>query len=96
MESYLVDGVAINGVSGAPAFFIDPKTSELKICGVISNYYPNRSTGEALPGLSMIRSVMTYRETLKSLKTIDEANEKAREQQLQMKSDSNSVESIKK
>ena len=87
IQSYLVDGVAINGVSGAPAFFIDHRTNELKICGVISNYYPNRATGEVLPGLSMIRSVETYQETLKSLKSIDEANEKAKEEQLQIQSD---------
>lgn len=82
IQSYLVDGVAINGVSGAPAFFIDSKSSELKICGVISNYFPNRATGEVLPGLSMIRSVETYQETLKNLKSVDEASEKAKEQQL--------------
>ena len=39
---YLVDGVAINGVSGGPAFYF-PKddSSEVKICGVISAYTPN-------------------------------------------------------
>ena len=79
IDSYLVDGVAINGVSGAPAFFIDKKTFELKICGVISNYFPNKSTGDSLPGLSMIRSVTTYKERLENLKSIDEARKKAEE-----------------
>jgi hypothetical protein len=79
IDSYLVDGVSINGVSGAPAFFIDKNTSELKICGVISNYFPNKSTGESLPGLSMIRSVTIYKERLENLKSIDEARRKNEE-----------------
>mgnify|MGYP001615140802 CR=1 FL=1 len=79
IDSYLVDGVAINGVSGAPSFFIDKKTFELKICGVISNYFPNKSTGDSLPGLSMIRSVTIYKERLENLKSIDEARKKAEE-----------------
>lgn len=79
LDSYLVDGVAINGVSGAPAFFIDKKTLELKICGVISNYFPNKSTGDSLPGLSMIRSVTIYKDRLENLKSIDEARKKSSE-----------------
>ncbi|MEI6352828.1 MAG: serine protease [Candidatus Nomurabacteria bacterium] len=77
MDSYLVDGVAINGVSGAPAFFIDKNSSELKICGVISNYFPNKSTGDSLPGLSMIRSVTVYKQRLENLQSMDEARRKA-------------------
>jgi hypothetical protein len=82
--SYLVDGVAIHGVSGSPAFYIDEKTGDPKICGVISDYFPNRSTGQSLPGLSKIRSVEPYQATLSGLKSIDEAAEKAQEQQVKV------------
>ena len=40
-ESYLIDGVAINGVSGAPAFSDDPE-----LCGVLTAYIPNMAMGE--------------------------------------------------
>jgi hypothetical protein len=50
---YLVDGVAINGVSGGPAF-----TREGAIVGIVSSYLPNwidKTT--ALPGLVTLVSV---------------------------------------
>jgi len=70
-ESYLVDGVAINGVSGGPAF-ADFGT----IIGVVTAYMPNLSRGQALPGLCVVRSVAQYQETLKHIKTLTEAEEK--------------------
>src|SRR5207249_3693912 len=52
-SAYLVDGVAINGVSGGPAFHIlDNETDPIVVMGVVSAYVPNRATGEVLPGLS--------------------------------------------
>lgn len=75
--AYLVDGVAINGVSGGPAFFHHPEGP--KICGVISAYLPNRATGEIMPGVSVVRSVAPYQNMLKNLKTFEEAEEKAEE-----------------
>src|SRR5580704_15440278 len=44
-DSYFIDGVAINGVSGGPVFahvtFDDDPTGKLRVIGVISAYYPN-------------------------------------------------------
>lgn len=71
--SYLVDGVVINGVSGGPAFFIDESSNEIKVCGVITAYMPNRAYGDSLPGLSIVRDVEPYREELERLKSIPEA-----------------------
>ena len=51
-HAYLIDGVAINGVSGGPLLIVD-ETYNIQIAGLISAYYPNRATGEALPGLSI-------------------------------------------
>ncbi len=79
-HSYLIDGVAINGVSGGPAFYLEEGTDQLKICGVISNYFPNRATGETLPGMSMMRSVEPYHADLAALRSFDEARGKAEEQ----------------
>ena len=80
-DSYLVDGIAINGVSGGPAFFVRTKTGNMEICGVISAYIPNRLTGETLPGLCIVRSVEPYQEVLKDLRSLDEAAQKAKEQE---------------
>lgn len=78
-DYYLVDGVAINGVSGGPAFHINSSTDEVKICGVVSAYRPNRIYGEAHPGLSKICSVEPFHETLNKLNSKEEAQEKAKE-----------------
>ena len=42
-KGYLVDGVAINGVSGGPAFH--GRTDSVSLAGVVSAYIPNQSTG---------------------------------------------------
>lgn len=54
-DAYLVDGVAINGVSGGPAF-----TSPLRIIGIVTAYIPGRTTRGPLPGVALIRSIMPY------------------------------------
>lgn len=79
-DSYLVDGVAINGVSGGPVFHLDSNSNEPKFSGVISAYKANRTTGEALPGLCIVRSVEPYQNTLRDLKTLEEAKEKEEEE----------------
>src|SRR5262245_57195139 len=43
-SSYLVDGVAINGVSGGPAFQSSPGEKGATVIGVVSAYIPNRAT----------------------------------------------------
>jgi len=63
--AYLVDGVAINGVSGGPAF-----EEYGDIVGFVTAYIPNRATGEALPGVSLIRSIAPYMEWFDELKKI--------------------------
>ena len=49
---YFIDGVAIEGVSGGPAFFYRSAEPEgIRILGSVTAYNPNRLKGEALPGL---------------------------------------------
>lgn len=57
-KRYLVDGVAINGVSGGPTFRCLADKPEL--IGIVSAYIPNRSTGEPLPGVAVIQDVTQY------------------------------------
>ena len=73
-EAYLVDGVAINGVSGGPAFI-----PEKMLIGVVAAYIPNRATGEPLPGLAVVRGVGQFHEVAESFRSLDEA--KAQETQ---------------
>jgi hypothetical protein len=70
-HAYLVDGVTINGVSGGPALFLMPDRTV--VVGVVSAYIANRATGETLPGLSVIRDVSQFHETIRLVRSIDEA-----------------------
>jgi hypothetical protein len=72
--SYLVDGVAINGVSGGPAFWAVGKAPLL--VGILSAYIPNRATGETLPGLCVVRDPKHLHEVVGKLKSIDDARNK--------------------
>ncbi len=74
-RAYLVDGVAINGVSGGPAFHV-LGGQKLVVVGVVSAYIPNRATGEALPGLSVVRDVVQFQALAKQFASIKEAKEK--------------------
>jgi hypothetical protein len=75
-REYLVDGVAINGVSGGPAFWNGG--GRVTLIGVMSAYIANRATGETLPGLTVIQNVHQFHEVAKVFKNVDEAkkNEK--------------------
>ena len=60
-DEILVDGTAINGVSGGPVFCATPRG--LRIVGSLSAYLPNvvdqRTT---LPGLSVINDISAHRD----------------------------------
>jgi hypothetical protein len=73
-EFYFVDGVAINGVSGGPAFYVGDD-GELQVIGIVSAYVPNRSTGAQLPGLCVIRDVASVQGMIKELKSVEQAKE---------------------
>lgn len=75
-SKYLVDGVAINGISGGPVFYLTTDNDPV-ILGVISAYISN-TTGET-PGLSLVSSIEPYQDMLFNLKSLDEAKEKAEE-----------------
>ncbi|MCP2210605.1 S1 family peptidase [Bradyrhizobium diazoefficiens] len=72
-KGYLIDGVAINGVSGGPVFHC-PSPGEVQIIGCVSAYHANRATGEALPGLLRAQDVSHFRGVAERIRNIDEAN----------------------
>lgn len=74
-HAYLIDGVAINGVSGGPVLYSTP-TDGIQIIGSISAYIVNRATGEALPGLSVAQDVSHLHETATQIKNLDEARKR--------------------
>lgn len=79
-HSYLIDGVAINGVSGGPVIY-STDAEGVQIIGSISAYVSNRATGEALPGLSIARDVSYFHDMISNIKSWDEASKQKAEQQ---------------
>lgn len=74
-HSYLIDGVAINGVSGGPVLYSATEDAEgLQIVGTISAYVSNRATGTVLPGLSVARDVSHFHDTISTIRNLDEAS----------------------
>jgi len=74
-KAYLIDGVAINGVSGGPVLY-STGTEGVQIVGIVSAYQANRATGEALPGLLIAQDVSHFHDVASQIKSIDEANRK--------------------
>lgn len=79
-EKYLIDGVAIHGVSGGPVVALT-KTDGVQIVGIVSAYMANRIHGDALPGLLYAQDVSYFHETIEKIKTMDEAQRKKQEEQ---------------
>jgi len=74
MDTYLVDGVVIHGVSGGPAFCI--VGGKVTLIGVVSAYIANRATGESLPGLSVVTNVVQFQELSRRFKSVKEAKKR--------------------
>ena len=75
-HGYLIDGVAINGVSGGPVVSYLPEKKTIQIVGTVSAYAPNRATGDTLPGLSVAQDISHFHESIAKIKSLDEANKK--------------------
>jgi hypothetical protein len=81
-DSYLIDGVAINGVSGGPVFS-ELKDATPELIGVVSSYMANRRSGESLPGLLQAQDLTAFHDHIQKLKSLDEAKEKEKEHEAQ-------------
>jgi Trypsin-like peptidase domain len=86
-HSYLIDGVAINGVSGGPVVYSTPADG-VQIVGAISAYRANRASGGTLPGLSVARDVSHFHQIASRVKSLDDA----RHVQAAQKADSPAIE----
>ncbi len=81
-DSYLIDGVAINGVSGGPVFAYATDKPPV-ILGTVSAYLPNRVRGDALPGLVSAQDVTTFHEVIATMTTLDEGRRRQKEAEQQ-------------
>lgn len=68
--TYLVDGVAVNGVSGGPAFHVDENGRPM-LLGVVSAYLPNKAAGGSLPGLSVVQHIGHLEKWVRSLRSLE-------------------------
>ena len=73
-RQYLVDGVAINGVSGGPAFCL--RGSELEGIGVVTAYIPNLAapSSGALPGVAAVQDVSEFYSIVQEFRNLDESS----------------------
>lgn len=78
LKAYLIDGVAINGVSGGPVIY-STTTDGVQFVGVMTAYRANRASGAPLPGLSFAQDVSHFHGVIQQIRSIDEANRKKRE-----------------
>jgi hypothetical protein len=85
-HGYLIDGVAINGVSGGPVIY-STETDGVQIVGTISAYVSNKATGDTLPGLSIARDVSHFHDTISTIKSLDEAREQKQKQPQEQQAD---------
>lgn len=76
-KAYLIDGVAINGVSGGPVLY-PTKAEGVQIVGIVSAYRANRLGAESLPGLSIAQDVSHFHDVIQHIKSIDEAQKEKR------------------
>lgn len=77
-RTYLIDGVAINGVSGGPVLY-SSQAAGVQIVGTISAYRANPVSGGTLPGLAFVQDVSHFHDVALRVRSIDEANRKKQE-----------------
>jgi len=83
-SAYLIDGVAINGVSGGPVFYLEA-TDGVQFVGIVSAYRINRQSGEALPGLLIAQDVSHAHNIIEHMNSFDEAKRKKAEEEAKKK-----------
>ena len=75
-KRYFIDGVAINGISGGPAFRLYDDNDDIRFIGVVSAYISNRATGESLPGVAVVQDVTQLYDVTKRIKSFEVAKKK--------------------
>lgn len=77
-NGYLIDGVAINGVSGGPVIY-STDADGAAIVGVMTEYRANRRGADTLPGLSFAQDVSHFHKVIAEASDLDKAKEQAKE-----------------
>jgi hypothetical protein len=77
-RTYLIDGVAISGVSGGPVLYTS-QTEGVQIVGTISAYRAGTAGGGTTPGLAFAQDVSHFHDVVGRVRSIDEANRKKQE-----------------
>jgi hypothetical protein len=72
-NAYLIDGVAINGVSGGPVIFIDQE-DRVKVVGTVSAYRINKTTGDALPGLLIAQDLSLFHDIITHIRSVEDSD----------------------
>lgn len=70
-NAYLIDGVALSGVSGGPVIHL-PNADAVQIIGTVSAYY--HANKSALPGLLVAQGVSHFHGVAGHVRSIDEAH----------------------
>lgn len=70
-DSYLIDGVAINGVSGGPVF-VDMGQAP-RLVGTVSAYISNRLGNQTLPGLLRAHDLTSAQATVQKFRDLTDA-----------------------
>lgn len=87
-NAYLINGVAINGVSGGPVLYVS-QTKDIQIVGIVSFYKASQTTGDALPGLLYAQDVSHFHGVIAQVRSLDDANKKKLELEQQQQTDKN-------
>ena len=74
-NAYLIDGVAINGVSGGPVLHIDEE-EDVKVVGTVSAYRMNRTSGENLPGLLIAQDLSLFHDVITHIQSVENKDKK--------------------
>jgi hypothetical protein len=85
-NAYLIDGVAINGVSGGPVMFVNP-TEGVQVVGIVSAYRASKTSGDTLPGLLYAQDVSPFHGVIAQVRSLDDANKKKLELEQQQQSE---------
>ena len=76
-HTYLIDGVAISGVSGGPVLCMTQ--AQLQIVGTMSAYRAGGVGGAPTPGLAFAQDVSYFHDVVGRVRSLDEANREREE-----------------
>jgi hypothetical protein len=83
-KAYLIDGVAIPGVSGGPVVF-SSGTDGVQFVGVVSAYRSSKTGGTPMPGLLIAQDVSHVHGVIQTIRSWDEAHAKKAEEEAKKK-----------